>query len=131
MHASSVPLLFRADSGTIKLSRRGGGGGHVKAWPCVSVTQLAEISHGMREALVFEYWSQATNFSYPMTSVLINYMVELSTTDSNGKYDCKSSVCYFKHIVIINKASTCLYMAIFPSFRRNSVPAYLTIKTIN
>ena len=42
-----VPPLFRADSGTNLIKQ----GENVKGRPCGSVAQLAECSHGKREAL--------------------------------------------------------------------------------
>ena len=43
-----VPPLIRADSGTNLIKQRE----NVKGRPCGSVAQLAECSHGKREALV-------------------------------------------------------------------------------
>ena len=58
-----VPPLFRADSGTNLIKR---GGGDVKGRQCGSVAQLAECSHGKREALGSSP-GQATIFSSPVT----------------------------------------------------------------
>ena len=57
-----VPPLFRADSGT-NLIRRGEG---VEGRPCGSVAQLAECSHGKREALGSSP-GRAAIFSSPVT----------------------------------------------------------------
>ena len=57
-----VPPLFRADSGTNLIKQ----GENVKGRPCVSVAQLAEFSHGKREALGSSP-GRATIFSSPVT----------------------------------------------------------------
>ena len=66
-----VPLLFRADSGTNLIKQ----GEIVKGRPCGSVAQLAECSHGKREALGSSPgW--ATIFSSP---VIMNYRRGIET----------------------------------------------------
>ena len=57
-----VPPLFRADSGTNLIKQ----GENVKGRPCGSVAQLAECSHGKREALGSSP-GRATIFSSPVT----------------------------------------------------------------
>ena len=57
-----VPPLFRADSGTNLIKQ----GESVKGRPCGSVAQLAECSHGKREALGSSP-GRATIFSSPVT----------------------------------------------------------------
>ena len=57
-----VPPLFRADSGTNLIKQ----GKNVKGRPCGSVAQLAECSHGKREALGSSP-GRATIFSSPVT----------------------------------------------------------------
>ena len=57
-----VPPLFRADSGTNLIKQ----GENVKGRPCGSVAQLAEYSHGKREALGSSP-GRATIFSSPVT----------------------------------------------------------------
>ena len=57
-----VPLLFRADSGTNLIKQ----GENVKGQPSGSVAQLAECSHGKREALGSRL-GRATIFSSPVT----------------------------------------------------------------
>ena len=57
-----VPPLFRADSGTNLFKQ----GENVKGRPCGSVAQLAEYSHGKREALGSSP-GRATIFSSPVT----------------------------------------------------------------
>ena len=59
-----VPPLFRADSGTNLIKQ----GENVKGRPCGSVAQLAECSHGKREALGSSP-GRATIFSSPVTYV--------------------------------------------------------------
>ena len=61
-----VPPLFRADSGT-NLIKQGEG---VWGRPCGSVAQLAECSHGKREALGSSP-GRATIFSSPVTFPLV------------------------------------------------------------
>ena len=58
-----VPPLFRADSGTNLIKQ----GENVKGRPCGSVAQLAECSHGKREALGSSP-GRATIFSSPVTN---------------------------------------------------------------
>ena len=62
-----VPPLFRADSGTNLIKQ----GENVKGRPCGSVAQLAECSHGKREALGSSP-GRATIFSSPVTYTLLN-----------------------------------------------------------
>ena len=57
-----VPPLFRADSGTNLIKQ----GENVKERPSGSVAQLAECSHGKREALGSSP-GRATIFSSPVT----------------------------------------------------------------
>ena len=57
-----VPPLFRADSGTNLIKQ----GENVKGRPCGLVAQLAECSHGKREALGSSP-GRATIFSSPVT----------------------------------------------------------------
>ena len=57
-----VPPLFLADSGTNLIKQ----GENVKGRPCGSVAQLAECSHGKREALGSSP-GRATIFSSPVT----------------------------------------------------------------
>ena len=57
-----VPPWFRADSGTNLIKQ----GKNVKGRPCGSVAQLAECSHGKREALGSSP-GRATIFSSPVT----------------------------------------------------------------
>ena len=57
-----VPPLFRTDSGTNLIKQ----GVNVKGRPCGSVAQLAECSHGKREALDLSP-GRATIFSSPAT----------------------------------------------------------------
>ena len=57
-----VPPLYRADSGTNLIKQ----GENVKGRPCGSVAQLAECSHGKREALGSSP-GRATIFSSPVT----------------------------------------------------------------
>ena len=59
-----VPPLFRADSGTNLIKQ----GENVKGRPCGSVAQLAECSHGKREALGSSP-GRATIFSSPVPHV--------------------------------------------------------------
>ena len=61
-----VPPLFRADSGTNLIKQ----GENVKGRPCGSIAQLAECSHGKREALGSSP-GRATIFSSPVTKFLI------------------------------------------------------------
>ena len=61
---SVVPPLFRADSGTNLIKR----GEIVKGRPSGSVAQLADFSHGKREALGLSP-GRATIFSFPVTNV--------------------------------------------------------------
>ena len=61
-----VPPSFRADSGTNLIKQ----GGNVKGRPCGSVAQLAECSHGKREALGLSP-GRATIFSSPVTFVVV------------------------------------------------------------
>ena len=60
-----VPPLFRADSGTNLIKQ----GGNIKGRPCGSVAQLAECSHGKREALGSSP-GRAMIFSSPVTIAL-------------------------------------------------------------
>ena len=60
MHVS----LFRADSGTNLIKQ----GENVKGRPCGSVAQLAECSHGKREALGSSP-GRTTIFSSPVTQI--------------------------------------------------------------
>ena len=63
-----VPPLFRADSGTNLIKQ----GENFKGRPCGSVAQLAECSHGKREALGSSPgW--ATIFSSPVTIGLVQH----------------------------------------------------------
>ena len=59
-----VPPLFRADSGTNLIKQ----GENVKGRPCGLVAQLAECSHGKREALGSSP-GRATIFSSPVTFI--------------------------------------------------------------
>ena len=61
-----VPPLFRADSGTNLIKE----GENVKGRPSGSVAQLAECSHGKREALGSSP-GRATIFSFPVTIIII------------------------------------------------------------
>ena len=63
-----VPPLFRADSGTNLIKQ----GENVKGRPCGSVAQLAECSHGKREALGSRP-GRATIFSSPVKYRCANY----------------------------------------------------------
>ena len=65
-----VPPLFRADSGTNIIKQ----GENVKGRPSGSVTQLAECSHGKREALGSSP-GRATIVSSPVTLILYFRMV--------------------------------------------------------
>ena len=62
--ACLVPPLFRADSGTNLIKQ----GENVKGRPCGSVAQLAECSHGKREALGSSP-GRTTIFSSPVTQI--------------------------------------------------------------
>ena len=75
-----VPPLFRADSGTNLIKQ----GENVKGRPCGSVAQLAECSHGKREALGSSP-GRATIFSSPVThtEVLNLKHLKLNRTEHN------------------------------------------------
>ena len=69
-----VPPLFRADSGTNLIKQ----GENVKGRPCGSVAQLAECSHGKREALGSSP-GRATIFSSPVTFIFFNIVFSVET----------------------------------------------------
>ena len=63
-----VPPLFRADSGTTLIKQ----GENVKGRPRGSVAQLAEYSHGKREALALSP-GRTMIFSSPVTSNMLSF----------------------------------------------------------
>ena len=70
-----VPTLFRADSGTNLIKQ----GENVKGRPCGSVAQLAECSHGKREALG-SCPGRATIFSSPVTHSMTMLLLAMHLT---------------------------------------------------
>ena len=102
-----VPPLFRADSGTNLVKQ----GENVKGRPSGSVAQLAECSHGKREALDSSP-GRATIFSSPVTIVFLSSKLKLSVLEACavplGINDIESvfSYCYrtllYVHLTLSN-----------------------------
>ena len=86
-----VPPLFRADSRTNLIKQ----GENVKGRPCGSVAQLAECSHGKREALGSSP-GRATIFSFPVTLGRLN--IRKSALVSSVS-DIQPSPVYKSHIL--------------------------------
>ena len=80
-----VPPLFRADSGTNLIKQ----GENVKGRPCGSVAQLAECSHGKREALGSSP-DRATIFPSPVTNTLFHMQKFFPSKESGEARVCPS-----------------------------------------